>query len=85
MMASSNGQIDATLQDLPAARFYAGEYPDLELVGPPVGRGYYVIYLRKGDEALRDALDRGIARLIAVGELSGSTSDTASGPTPRTS
>src|SRR5262249_42654194 len=35
----------------------------------PVGRGYYVMYLRKGDEPLRDALDRGIDRLFRSGEL----------------
>ena len=69
MMAVTNGQVDATLQDLPAARFYRDQYPKLELVGPPVGRGYYVMYLRKGDEALRDALDLGLERLIRTGEL----------------
>ena len=69
MMAVTNGQADATLQDLPAARFYRDQYPKLELVGPPVGRGYYVMYLRNGDEALRDALDRGLERLIRTGEL----------------
>src|SRR5262249_53283377 len=31
--------------------------------------GYYVIYLRKDEAPLRDALDRGIARMIASGEL----------------
>ena len=69
MMATKNGQVDATLQDLPAARFYRTEYPTLDLVGPPVGRGFYVMYLRKGDVALRDALDRGIARLAQTGAL----------------
>ncbi len=69
MMAVKNGQADATLQDLPAARFYKEHYPSLELAGPPVGRGLYVMYLRKGDEALRDALDRGITRLALNGDL----------------
>ncbi len=69
MMATRNGQVDATLQDLPAARFYKEEYPSLSLVGPPVGRGLYVMYLRKGDEALRDAIDRGIERLARSGAL----------------
>lgn len=69
MMATKNGQVDATLQDLPAARFYKAEYPTLDLVGPPIGRGLYVMYLRKGNEALRDALDRGIERLAASGAL----------------
>lgn len=69
MMATKNGQVDATLQDLPAARFYSAEYPELESVGPPLGRGLYVMYLRKGDEDLRDALDRGIVRLAQTGAL----------------
>jgi polar amino acid transport system substrate-binding protein len=69
MLSVVNGQIDATLQDLPATRFYRGQYPSLDLVGPPVGRGYYVMYLRKGDSALVEALDRGIAKLVDSGEL----------------
>ena len=69
MTAVQNGQYDATLQDLPAARFYAGRFPGLELVGPPESHGYYVIYVRKEDRALRDALDQGLARLVASGEL----------------
>jgi polar amino acid transport system substrate-binding protein len=69
MMAVKNGQADATLQDLPAARFYAGQFPSLDLVGPPVGRGHYVMYLRRGDIALCEALNQGIERLIRSGEL----------------
>ena len=69
MTAVQNGQYDATLQDLPAARFYAGRFPGLEQVGPPESHGYYVIYVRASDRALRDALDQGIARMVASGEL----------------
>ncbi len=69
MLAVQNGQYDATLQDMPAARFYAGRYPGLELVGPPEGRGYYVIFTRESERSLRDVLDRGIGKLIASGEL----------------
>lgn len=70
MMAAKNGQVDATLQDLPAARFYRDEYrKSLDLVGEPVGRGLYVMYVRKGDAALRDALDRGIETLARTGAL----------------
>ncbi len=46
MTAVQNGQYDATLQDLPAARFYRDRFPGLELVGPPESHGYYVIYVR---------------------------------------
>jgi polar amino acid transport system substrate-binding protein len=72
MRAVRNGQIDATLQDLPAARHYikSPEFrDDLALAGPPEGCGYYVIYTRKEDASLRDAIDREIARLIDSGEL----------------
>ena len=69
MTAVQNGQYDATLQDVPAARFYRERFPGLELVGPPESHGYYVIYVRKNDGPLRDALDRGLARLIESGEL----------------
>ncbi len=72
MTAVVNGQIDATLQDLPAARHYikTPEFRDhLKLSGPPEGCGYYVIYTRKADAPLRDAIDREIGRLIESGEL----------------
>jgi polar amino acid transport system substrate-binding protein len=69
MTAVQNGQYDVTLQDLPAARFYIGRYPSLELAGPPESHGYYVIYVRKEDGRLRDALDQSLARLIASGDL----------------
>ncbi len=72
MLAVRNGQIDATLQDLPAARFYARRpefRDDLALVGPPEGCGYYVIYTRKEDVALRDAIDAALGQLLGSGEL----------------
>ncbi len=69
MTAVQNGQYDATLQDLPAARFYRERFPGLEPVGPPESHGYYVFYVRKEDGPLRDALDAGLSRLIASGEL----------------
>ncbi len=69
MLAVQNGQYDFTLQDVPAASYYAGAFPGLGPVGPPVSRGYYVIYARRSDTALRDALDAGIGRMAASGEL----------------
>ncbi len=69
MMAVQNGQFDATLQDLPAAIFYRRQYPGLATAGEPLSRGYYVIYVRKEDRSLRDALDLGLERLIKSGEL----------------
>lgn len=69
MTATANGQIDATLQDLPAAQFYIGRFPKLRMAGDPVGRGYYVIYARRDDRTLLDLIDRAIARLVDSGEL----------------
>ncbi len=37
--------------------------------GPPVGRGFYVMYFRHADAALRDAVDAALGRLISSGEL----------------
>jgi polar amino acid transport system substrate-binding protein len=71
LTALRNGQIDATLQDLPAALSYRDRFPSLELAGGPVGHGYYVIFLRQGDEALKGALDRALEQLIASGTLRG--------------
>ncbi|MEW4568268.1 ABC transporter substrate-binding protein/permease [Tautonia sp. JC769] len=69
MIQVLSGQLDATLQDLPAARFYQPQFPELENVGPPEGLGYYVIYVRKDEDRLAEALDRGIAGLIEDGTL----------------
>jgi polar amino acid transport system substrate-binding protein len=69
MTAVRNGQLDATLQDLPAANFYRDRFPALALVGPPVGHGYYVMFVRHDDGALRAALDRAIDRLVSSSAL----------------
>jgi polar amino acid transport system substrate-binding protein len=69
MTAVSHGQIDATLQDVPAALFYRDQFPKLAFAGPPVGHGYYVIYVRPEDQALRDALDRELAEVTHSGAL----------------
>ncbi len=66
-----DGRLDGTVQDDLAARFQLRQerYQDLRPVGPPQGGGYYVMYLRRGDEKLRDALDRGLQAMTASGEL----------------
>lgn len=69
MTAAVNGQIDATLQDRPAAVFYRDRYPSLDLAGESVGQFYCVLYFRREDVALRDAVDEGLAALTASGEL----------------
>jgi polar amino acid transport system substrate-binding protein len=69
MLGVQNGQFDATLQDLPAARFYLDRFPGLQLAGAPQAPGYYVIYVREDEPGLRDALDKALERLTVSGEL----------------
>ena len=69
MMQVLSGQLDATLQDLPAARFYGPHFEGIRSVGPPVGGGYYVIYLRKEDEELARVIDRAIEAMITDGTI----------------
>ena len=72
MLAVQNGQFDATLQDLPAALFYQRRFPGLALAGEPLSRGYYVIYVRKEDASLRDALDQGAGAAHRIGRAQAS-------------
>lgn len=68
----ARGQLDATVQDLPAAEYYAGpgrEFPELKYVGDPIQPGYYVIFVRKGDDRLREQLDQAIRDAWADGTL----------------
>ena len=42
----NKGQLDATVQDLPAAIHYLRtDFPDLRRVGEPVAPGYYVMFV----------------------------------------
>ncbi len=65
--------IDATIQDGPAATHFLKEYPGLKLAGEPVQPGpiptYYVVYLRKGDDALREQIDAALADGLRDGTL----------------
>jgi polar amino acid transport system substrate-binding protein len=66
------GSLDATLQDLPAARFYVGpgrEFPTLRLVGRPVEPGYYVVFVRPRDKELREQLDQALREAFRDGTL----------------
>jgi polar amino acid transport system substrate-binding protein len=63
-----NGRVDAVLLDTPIAVFYGRPKPEVRFAGPPVGRGYYGMAVRKGDEALRKELDSIIIKLVNSGE-----------------
>jgi His/Glu/Gln/Arg/opine family amino acid ABC transporter permease subunit len=62
-------RIDAVLMDLPIAIYYAQPNPQLKFAGPAIGRGYYAIALRPGNDALAAALDGGLDRLLRDGRL----------------
>jgi polar amino acid transport system substrate-binding protein len=62
-------QLDATVQDVPIVSFYGRDYPALHEVGQPQEPGYYVAYVRKGDEPLRLKLNEAILRGLADGTL----------------
>ena len=65
-----NGRrIDAVLLDLPIALHYSKSEPALKISGEPFAPGFYGIGTRKEDQALLDAINGAIARLIASGEL----------------
>jgi polar amino acid transport system substrate-binding protein len=69
MREVETGKLDGTLADLPAVVFYRDRFKELVPIGEPVGRGYYVIFMRRGEARLRDALDQALDRLLASGRL----------------
>jgi polar amino acid transport system substrate-binding protein len=69
MREVETGKLDGTLEDTPIASFYAPRFPRLAPVGQPVGEGYYVMYVNKGDTALLQAINNAIIRMIRIGDL----------------
>jgi polar amino acid transport system substrate-binding protein len=63
------GRVDAVLMDVPMEAFYARPNPRLKPAGEPFMRGAYVIGMRKGDEALKAEVDRGIDKIVRDGTL----------------
>jgi polar amino acid transport system substrate-binding protein len=69
MRLVENGQLDATVQDSPAAIFFAREFSTLRPIGAGVAPGYYVMFVRKGDRVLRDKLNAAIRKALRQGKL----------------
>ena len=66
------GQIDATVQDLPALHYYVEHlkrFPELAVVDRPAAQGYYVIYARPDDERLIAKVNQALRNLHETGEL----------------
>lgn len=61
--------IQANLQDLPVWQFYQAGFPQLEPIGTPVGRGYYVVLTRKGDSQLLKAINRCLFEMLSDGSM----------------
>lgn len=65
-----NGQLDATVQDAPAAQYYLPrDFPTLRAVGEPVAPGYFVIFVRHEDRELRERLNQAIRKGLEDGTL----------------
>jgi polar amino acid transport system substrate-binding protein len=62
-------RFDSTVQDNPAAVYYLKEYPSLKAAGSPRQPGFYVMYLRKSDKELTDALNGAIREGLKDGTL----------------
>jgi polar amino acid transport system substrate-binding protein len=68
----NTGQIDATVQDLPALHYFVEHlkrYPDLAVIDRPAAKGYYVIYVRPDDERLIAKINQALRSLHETGEL----------------
>jgi polar amino acid transport system substrate-binding protein len=63
------GRVDAVLMDVPMEAFYARPNPRLKPAGEPFMKGFYVVGLRKGDDALKAEVDAAIEKIIGDGTL----------------
>jgi polar amino acid transport system substrate-binding protein len=61
--------MDATVQDSPAAKFYIGRSTKLLEVGDAQKPGYYVIYTRDADKELREKINTAIKKGLKDGTL----------------
>jgi len=69
MREVETGKLDATIQDTPISSFYAPRFPALRRIEAPVARGYYVIYIKKGETALLQAINEAIVLMNRNGDL----------------
>ena len=68
-VAATPARLDATVQDTPAAAYYLRQSPALRTAGEPRRPGFYVIYLRKGDDELRQGIDAALEYGLRDGSL----------------
>jgi polar amino acid transport system substrate-binding protein len=63
------GRTDAVLLDGPIARYYGDIQPELETLPGSFGEVRYAVAMRRGDEALKGAVDAALADLARSGAL----------------
>ncbi len=61
--------IDANVQDLPIWVFYSDGFSQLRPIGPPTGRGFYVVMTRKADRDLLKAVNESLFKALQDGRL----------------
>jgi polar amino acid transport system substrate-binding protein len=64
-----DGRLDATVQDVPIVSFYGHDFPGLHTVGNAEEPGYYVGYVRSGNDDLRTRLNEAILKGLSDGTL----------------
>lgn len=69
MREVETGKLDATLQDTPIASFYATSFPELRPIGAPVGKGWYSLFAREGEDRLVRAINEALIVLLRRGDL----------------
>ncbi len=69
MREVETGKLDATVQDTPIVAFYLPRFPALVVAGETTGEGLYVMYAKKGERRLVEAIDRALLSLYTSGAL----------------
>jgi polar amino acid transport system substrate-binding protein len=69
MKLVEEGRLDATVQDVPISVFYRKDFPKLHNVGAPVAPGYYVAFVRHGDDRFREKLNEALLKAMNDGTL----------------
>jgi polar amino acid transport system substrate-binding protein len=69
MKLVEEGRLDATVQDVPVTAFYGHDFPGLHNVGQPVAPGYYVAFVRRSDDRLRQKLNEALLKAMNDGTL----------------
>ncbi|HVT26715.1 MAG TPA: ABC transporter substrate-binding protein/permease, partial [Lacipirellulaceae bacterium] len=69
MKLVEQGRLDATVQDVPVSVFYGHDFPGLHNIGEPAAPGYYVAFVKRGDNRLRTRLNDALLKAINDGTL----------------